>query len=104
MWSAFPFLGDVDSKVWLIVLGGPKRVHNLVQSLSTAGKDKLVFPSSRKGVGHLLFETQGSLCVEGRDESRKRPENGRQMKNKCSYGGGRMHREKEKVAFDGEQG
>lgn len=89
--------------MWLIVLGGLKRAHILVQSLNTVGKIKLAFPCSRKGVCHLLLGTQGNLCMEGRDESRKKPRNRRHTENKCSYSG-RIQREKGKVAFDGEWG
>lgn len=50
LWSDFPFLSDVGFKEWLVVLGGLKRAHNLVQSLSTAGNNKLAISS----LGHRV--------------------------------------------------
>lgn len=106
LWSDIPFPSEVDFEEWLVVQGGLKRVHSLVPVTQHCWTKQSAFPSSRKGVGRLLFATQGSLYVEGRDESRKKPENKRYMKNKCScrVTVERTHREKEKVAFESERG
>lgn len=72
---------------WISSLGGLKRAHILVQFLSTVRKIKLAFPHPREGVHQLLFGTQGTFCVEGRDESRKRPGHRRYTENKCSSSG-----------------
>lgn len=103
LWWDIPFPSEVDFEEWLIVWGGLKRVHSLVQSLSTVGQNSWHFPPPEKELVTSSLRQRAAFMWKAEMKA------GRSQQTKDSWRTNavtveRAHREKEKVAFDSERG